>query len=102
VLVLIFGLAGIFADWIAPYNPTSNISGDDRGAELGALARTDTARPRSDVAYPVRRAHRLHRRMTSALVGGLSGLVIGVASAYFGGHLDLWLQRVSTSSWRSR
>jgi len=32
--------------------------------------------------------------MTSALVGGLSGLVIGVASAYFGGHLDLWLQRV--------
>src|SRR3981081_2801058 len=24
VLVLIFGLAGIFADWIAPYNPTSN------------------------------------------------------------------------------
>src|ERR1700731_3392307 len=32
--------------------------------------------------------------MTSALVGGLSGLVIGVASAYFGGQLDLWLQRV--------
>ena len=24
VLVLIFGLAGIFADWLAPYNPTSN------------------------------------------------------------------------------
>ena len=24
VLVLIFGLAGIFADWIAPYNPTAN------------------------------------------------------------------------------
>src|SRR5438309_10732804 len=24
VLVLIFGLAGIFAEWIAPYNPTSN------------------------------------------------------------------------------
>ena len=24
VLVLIFGLAGIFADWIAPYSPTSN------------------------------------------------------------------------------
>src|SRR5437763_3990871 len=24
VLVLIFGLAGIFAEWVAPYNPTSN------------------------------------------------------------------------------
>src|ERR1700731_3212983 len=32
--------------------------------------------------------------MTSALVGGISGLVIGVASAYFGGRLDLWLQRL--------
>ena len=24
VLVSIFGLAGIFADWLAPYNPTAN------------------------------------------------------------------------------
>ena len=24
ILVLIFGLGGIFADWIAPYNPTAN------------------------------------------------------------------------------
>ena len=24
ILVLIFGLAGVFADWIAPYNPTAN------------------------------------------------------------------------------
>jgi peptide/nickel transport system permease protein len=32
--------------------------------------------------------------VTSAIIGGFSGLVIGVASAYFGGHLDLWLQRV--------
>src|ERR1700687_1022734 len=24
VLVLIFGLAGVFADWIAPYSPTAN------------------------------------------------------------------------------
>src|SRR5260370_24312355 len=24
VLVLIFGLAGIFAEWLAPYSPTSN------------------------------------------------------------------------------
>ena len=23
-LVLVFGLAGVFADWIAPYNPTAN------------------------------------------------------------------------------
>src|SRR5262249_60956707 len=29
-----------------------------------------------------------------AIVGGLAGLLAGVASAYFGGRLDLFLQRV--------
>ena len=28
------------------------------------------------------------------MVGGFSGLVLGVGSAYFGGQIDLWLQRV--------
>jgi peptide/nickel transport system permease protein len=32
--------------------------------------------------------------LTSSIVGGSLGLVIGVGSAYFGGQIDLWLQRV--------
>jgi hypothetical protein len=32
--------------------------------------------------------------LTSALVGGSWGLVLGVSSAYFGGRIDLILQRI--------
>ncbi len=40
LIVVITAIAGLSADWIAPYNPTANdFCGDDRGAELGALAR---------------------------------------------------------------
>src|SRR5271170_6799387 len=95
VLVLIFGLAGIFADWIAPYSPTANdfaamteppswahwLGTDQLGRDL--LSR---------ILFGARTAFIVG--LTSALVGGFSGLVIGVASAYFGGQLDLWLQRV--------
>jgi peptide/nickel transport system permease protein len=95
VLVLIFGLAGIFAEWIAPYSPTANdfsvmtespgwahwLGTDQLGRDL--LSR---------ILFGARTAFIVG--LTSALVGGLSGLVIGVASAYFGGQLDLWLQRV--------
>ncbi len=33
--------------------------------------------------------------ITSAVVGGFSGLVLGVSSAYFGGRIDLFLQRIN-------
>src|SRR6266571_1442310 len=95
VLVLIFGLGGIFAEVIAPYSPTANdfavmteppslahwLGTDQLGRDL--LSR---------ILFGARTAFIVG--LTSALVGGLSGLVIGVASAYFGGQLDLWLQRV--------
>jgi peptide/nickel transport system permease protein len=94
-LVLIFGLAGIFADWVAPYNPTANdfaamteapgwahwLGTDQLGRDL--LSR---------ILFGARTAFIVG--LTSALVGGVSGLVLGVGSAYFGGHVDLWLQRV--------
>jgi peptide/nickel transport system permease protein len=94
ILVLFFGLAGIFADWLAPYNPTANdfaamteapswqhwLGTDQLGRDL--LAR---------ILYGARTAFIVG--LTSALAGGLSGLVLGVGSAYFGGKLDLWLQR---------
>jgi peptide/nickel transport system permease protein len=95
VLVLFFGLAGIFATWIAPYNPTANdfsamteapswthwLGTDQLGRDL--LSR---------ILYGARTAFIVG--MTAAMVGGFSGLVIGVTSAYFGGRIDLWLQRV--------
>src|SRR5215208_4048626 len=94
-IVLLFGLAGIFADWIAPYNPTANdfsamtespgwahwLGTDQLGRDL--LSR---------ILYGARTAFVVG--LTSAIVGGFSGLVLGVGSAYFGGHIDLWTQRV--------
>jgi len=95
VLVLIFGLAGIFAEWVAPYNPTSNDFAAMTEAPSWAhwLGTDQLGRDLlSRILYGARTAFIVG--MTSALVGGFSGLVIGVASAYFGGRLDLWLQRV--------
>src|ERR1051326_6515302 len=95
VLVLIFGLAGIFADTLSPYSPTSNdfaamteppswahwLGTDQLGRDL--LSR---------ILYGARTAFLVG--LTSALVGGFAGLILGVASAYFGGQIDLWLQRI--------
>jgi peptide/nickel transport system permease protein len=95
VLVLLFGLAGVFADWLAPYSPTSNdfasmtqppgwahwLGTDQLGRDL--LSR---------ILFGARTAFIVG--LSSALVGGLSGLVLGVSSAYFGGRVDLWLQRL--------
>jgi peptide/nickel transport system permease protein len=95
VLVLIFGLAGVFAEWLAPYSPTSNdfaamteppswahwLGTDQLGRDLF-----------SRILYGARTAFIVG--LTSSVIGGLSGLVIGVGSAYFGGQIDLWLQRV--------
>src|ERR1700730_18264396 len=95
VIVVVFGLAGIFADWIAPYNPTSNdfaamteppgwahwLGTDQLGRDI--LSR---------ILFGARTAFVVG--MTSAIVGGFSGLVLGVGSAYFGGRIDLFLQRI--------
>src|SRR5437899_199920 len=95
VLVLIFGLAGIFAEWIAPYSPTANdFSVMTEPPSLAHWLGTDQLGRDllSRILFGARTAFIVG--LTSALVGGLSGLVIGVASAYFGGQLDLWLQRL--------
>jgi len=95
VLVLVMAVAGLSAEWIAPYNPTSNdfaamtdppswahIMGTDQfGRDLF-----------SRIVFGARTA--LVVGFSCAIVGGVAGLVLGVASAYFGGRLDLVLQRV--------
>src|SRR5213082_1134679 len=95
VLVLIFGLAGIFAEWIAPYSPTSNdFSAMTEPPNLSHWLGTDQLGRDllSRILFGARTAFIVG--LTSAIVGGVSGLVLGVGSAYFGGHLDLWLQRI--------
>src|SRR6202040_680913 len=94
-LVIIMALAGLGADWIAPYTPTANdfasmteppswahwLGTDQFGRDL--LSR---------IIFGARTA--LIVGLASALVGGVLGLVLGVGSAYFGGLIDLVLQRV--------
>src|SRR6202021_2345417 len=95
VLVLIFGLAGITADWIAPYNPTSNDFAAMTEAPSWAhwLGTDQLGRDiLSRILFGARTAFLVG--LTSAIVGGFSGLVLGVGSAYFGGRIDLFLQRI--------
>lgn len=94
-LVLIFGLAGIFADWLAPYNPTANDFAAMTEAPSWAhwLGTDQLGRDiLSRILFGARTAFIVG--LSSSLVGGISGLVIGVGSAYFAGQIDLWLQRV--------
>jgi peptide/nickel transport system permease protein len=93
-LVLVMAVAGLSAEWIAPYSPTSNdfaamteppswvhLMGTDQfGRDLF-----------SRIVFGARTA--LIVGFSCAIVGGGAGLVLGVASAYFGGRVDLLLQR---------
>jgi peptide/nickel transport system permease protein len=95
VLVVAMFLAGLGADWIAPYNPTSNdfaamteppswahILGTDQfGRDLF-----------SRIVFGARTA--VIVGFSCAFVGGIVGLVLGVGSAYFGGTIDMLFQRV--------
>ena len=95
IIIILVGLAGVFANVLAPYNPTANdfaamtqppswahwLGTDQLGRDI--LSR---------ILYGARTAFIVG--LTSALAGGISGLVLGVSSAYFGGRIDLWLQRL--------
>jgi len=95
LLVLVMAITGIFAEIIAPYNPTAN----DFAAMMEApgwahpLGTDQFGRDLlSRIIYGARTA--MVVGLSSALVGGICGLVLGVGSAYFGGRIDLMLQRV--------
>src|SRR6266481_301557 len=90
VLVVVMAVAGICAEWIAPYSPTANdfsamteppswahwLGTDQFGRDL--LSR---------IIYGARTA--LIIGFVSAFVGGFAGLVLGVGSAYFGRVIDV-------------
>jgi peptide/nickel transport system permease protein len=95
ILVAIFGFAGLTADWIAPYNPTSNDFTAMTEAPSWAhwLGTDQLGRDiLSRILFGARTAYIVG--LTSAIVGGFSGLILGVGSAYFGGRIDLFLQRI--------
>jgi peptide/nickel transport system permease protein len=94
--VIIFAMmfAGIFSAWVAPYNPldidfASILAPPSREHWFGtdAYGRDILSR----IIYGSRTA--LVIGFTSSLVGSTLGAVLGVASAYFGGRIDDWIQR---------
>ncbi|MGZ5825178.1 MAG: ABC transporter permease [Croceibacterium sp.] len=95
VIVLVMFAAGGFADWLAPFDPEEN----DFNAMMQApswlhLFGTDQFGRDifSRLIFGARTA--MIVGFGSAVGGGLIGLVLGVASAYFGGWFDLAFQRV--------
>lgn len=95
VLVVIMALAGICADWIAPYSPTANdFAAMTEPPSWTHLLGTDQfGRDQlSRIIFGARTA--LIVGFSCAIVASVAGLVLGVGSAYFGGRLDLYLQAV--------
>jgi peptide/nickel transport system permease protein len=95
VLVLVMALAGLAAEWIAPYSPTSNdFAAMTEPPSWAHLMGTDQFGRDlfSRIIFGARTA--LIVGFSCAMIGGITGLVLGVGSAYFGGRLDLLLQRV--------
>jgi len=95
ILVLLMAFAAATADWLAPFDPTSN----DFGAMTEPpswehLLGTDPFGRDvfSRILFGAQTA--MIVGFTCAFLGGFAGLVIGVASAYFGGWFDMVLQRV--------
>lgn len=95
--VIIFAMmfAGIFSAWVAPYNPfdidfASILAPPSPEHWFGtdAYGRDIFSR----IIYGSRTA--LVIGFTSSFVGSTLGAILGVASAYFGGRIDDWIQRV--------
>jgi peptide/nickel transport system permease protein len=95
VIIFTMMFAGIFSGWVAPYNPLDI----DFGSILAPPSRehwfgTDAYGRDifSRIIYGSRTA--LVIGFTSSFVGSTIGAILGVASAYFGGRIDDWIQRV--------
>lgn len=95
VIVLVMLFAGLFADWIAPFDLEENDFNSMMEAPswVHLLGTDQVGRDIfSRLVFGARTA--LIVGFSAAIVGGLAGLVLGVASAYFGGWFDLVFQRV--------
>jgi peptide/nickel transport system permease protein len=95
VIVVITAIAGLSANWIAPYSPTANDFAAMTEAPSWAhwLGTDQFGRDQlSRIIFGARTA--LIVGFSCAFVASAAGMVLGVGSAYFGGRLDLYLQGV--------
>ena len=96
VIIVVMMLAGIFSPWVAPYDPLT-ISLDPADSLVPPSAEhwfgTDAYGRDifSRIVYGARTAMVIG--FTSSFLGSTIGAVLGVASAYFGGRIDDWIQR---------
>ena len=88
-------IAGIFCEWVAPYDPlaidfTSLLAAPswDHWCGTDAFGRDICSR----LIHGSRTA--LVIGFTSSFLGSSVGAILGIASAYFGGRIDNWIQRV--------
>ena len=95
VIILIMMLAGIFSPWVAPYDPLDidfasllAAPSADHWCGTDAYGRDICSR----LIYGARTAMVIG--FTSSFVGSSLGAILGVASAYFGGRIDNWIQRI--------
>lgn len=95
LVIILMILAAVFADYITPYDPEENsfeymLSPPSWEFLLGTdqFGRDQLSR----IIYGARTA--LLVGFTAAFVGSFLGLILGVASAYFGGRFDLIVQRI--------
>ncbi len=95
VLVVVMFVAGLFAEVLSPYSPTANdfASMTEPPSWQHLLGTDQFGRDLlSRIIYGARTA--MIVGFSCAVIGGFAGLVLGVASAYFGGNLDMILQRI--------
>jgi peptide/nickel transport system permease protein len=95
IIVVVIAVAGVFADWIAPFDPEENDFASMMVApSLDHLLGTDQFGRDifSRIVFGARTA--MIVGFGAAVGGGIIGLVLGVTSAYFGGWFDLILQRI--------
>ena len=94
VIIFLMMFAGLFSPWVAPYDPLDidfaqilSAPSWDHWCGTDAYGRDICSR----LIYGSRTA--LVIGFTSSFVGSTIGATLGVASAYFGGKTDDWIQR---------